>query len=87
MFEMAEDSIPEVKADPFVTITLIEGRVSVPQRLLLQTNLAPEMRPMINWMLDQAKLTVLTTFSDQEKSKNGQPVRQGWLARMDKRHG
>ena len=67
------------KANPFVTVTVIEGRTQ------LQTNLPPEARPMVLWLLEQAKLTVLTQSSEQEKAKLVKP--NGFVSGMLKRMG
>ena len=81
---MAEGSEPipqNLPAVPFVTIREAAGQ---PQ---IETNLPPELRPLMLWMLERAKLTVLTQQSEQEQSKilpaNGKLT--GLMKRM--RHG
>ena len=56
------DASPTPRPPPFVTITTQDGKFQ------LQTNLAPELKPMILWFLEQAKLMVLTQPSDKEHS-------------------
>lgn len=45
---------PTPPVAPFVTITQADG-----QPLRLETNIAPHLKPVILWMLEQAKLTIL----------------------------
>ena len=66
---------------PFVTVREEAGQTRI------ETNLPPAMRPLLLWMLERAKLTILTTPSEQEKPKivpaNGSI--SGLMKRM--RHG
>lgn len=65
---------------PFVTIREVAGQTQI------DTNLPPEMRPLILWMLERAKLTVLTTPSQQEQPKI-LPVNGGMRGLMKRMKG
>ena len=70
-----ESATPSVR--PYVTVTLRDGKEEI------ATNLPPEMRPLIYWLLSRARLTVLTQLSEQEKSTIVKPNgRVGFLKRM-----
>ena len=60
---MAEETPPQVKEKPFVTVTYNEqGQEAI------ATNLPPQQRPTILWMLRRAEQIILTQPSEQEKS-------------------
>lgn len=63
---------------PFVTVRLSNTGEE------LQTNLPPIQRPMILWLLERAKMLVLTQASEQEKSALVKPTNgvSGLLKRM-----
>ena len=81
---MSEDIVsqPETQAAaPFVTVTM------TPQGEAIATNLPPLQRPLILWMLERAKMLVLTQASEQEKAsliKPHGPGVNGLLRRMGK---
>ena len=61
---MADESLPPTPPQlPFVTIREEAGQTRI------ETNLPPLMRPMVLWMLERAKLTILTQPSEQESPK------------------
>ena len=74
---MDVDGVPQA---PFITISLPSDKP-----LQMQTNLPPEARPMVLWLLEQAKLIVLTQPSEQEKAKLVKP--NGFVSGMLKRMG
>ena len=68
---MSEDSLPppdRTKEIPFVTVRLAKTGEE------LQTNLAPTQRPLILWLLERAKMLVLTQVSEQEKTALVKPT-------------
>ena len=64
-------------ASPFVTVTLHAGKEEI------HTNLPPEQRPLIYWLLSRARLLVLTQLSEQERSSLvGPNWKDGMLKRL-----
>ncbi len=60
---MSEEILPKPSEKPFVTVTYDEkGQEAI------ATNVAPEQRPVILWMLERAKQIVMTQQSEQEKA-------------------
>ena len=58
---------PEVVAAPMVSVTMLaNGQLSI------DTNLPPEAQPLIVWLLESAKMTVMT-----QKAKSGPTIHPG----------
>ena len=81
MLDPESSTLDKKSSEPiWVSVELSQG-----QPIQLKTNVAPAGRPLILWMLEQAKLLILTQPSDKEKAQIVKP--NGFMSGMLKRMG